>query len=94
MTISIQQLLDKMEQEMIKAKHSQDEEHIRQHVYAIKTLCEMIVEDEGGAGETSQANWSKQHAELQILSKPIETVAQPKPIQTDDGANGDSLFDF
>jgi hypothetical protein len=88
MNISVQKLLNKIEAELIEAKKTQSDAKVREHVYAVKALCELILEE-----QTTTKNNT-------LTAMPTSTVVQPVDIpkqsrlKEDDGANGDSLFDF
>lgn len=90
MNISVQKLLGKMEKELYEAKASPSEARIRERVQAIKSLCELILE-ESDTGSTSVAP-SISHTYSSQPAQPANV--QPKKMQMDDEANGDSLFDF
>ena len=45
MNISVQKLLAKMEDELHLAKATVKEENLREKVYSIKTLCELILDE-------------------------------------------------
>ncbi|MDQ1143501.1 hypothetical protein QE429_000328 [Bacillus sp. SORGH_AS 510] len=49
MNISIQKLLDKIEDELKLAKNAQAQESLREKVYSIKILCELILDDQPSA---------------------------------------------
>jgi len=86
-TISNHSLLKKIEEEVLKAKQAQDSSQQKQHVYTIKTLCDLILEQE---------TESAVEAPRIVNPAPVSTLIHEKsqPLKTDDGANGDSLFDF
>nr|WP_244926475.1 YwdI family protein [Cytobacillus firmus] len=52
MNISVQKLLGKMEKELLEAKSSSSDARIRERVQAIKSLCELIL-DESDAGSAA-----------------------------------------
>lgn len=103
MNISYHTILKKMEEKLIEAKSTNSNTQVREHVQAIKTLCEVILMEE----RTSEASYQPA---VQTQTKPIQYQAQPtvistptpstsptlgeKRLETEDGANGDSLFDF
>lgn len=92
MEISIEKLLEKMERELQLAKTDSRDENLREKIYSIKILCEVILEDKTANGTEMTSNVSSavyQPAAVQPVS-----MNQAKKMQTDDGANGDSLFDF
>jgi hypothetical protein len=83
--ISSRQMLDKIEELVLKAKQANSEDKVQGYVMAIKSLCEVMVDEK--AANTS-------------IQKPI-TLTQPvmpatpnvEPVKMDE-ANGESLFDF
>lgn len=94
MSIPIQKLLGKMDEELYKAKGAGTDRQIREHVHAIRTMCELILENQ-------QENETSRFTEIVTLpksdiAKPLQpqTVIQAKRLQEDGEANGDSLFDF
>lgn len=80
MNIPVDQLLRKIN-EHLQLATNQPEAKLREHMMAIRTLCDLILEDHHG----------------QQLKAPQIQVIQPIGTSSgfdDDGANGDSLFDF
>ncbi|MDR6120930.1 hypothetical protein QFZ87_000527 [Bacillus sp. SLBN-46] len=66
MNISIQKLLTKIEEELKQAKTAQMQESLREKVYSIKILCELILDDQPAVqGE-----------------RPLNAPAAAKPVQT------------
>lgn len=94
MNISIGTLLEKMEAELKRAKNSEKQEILREKIYSIKILCELILED----GQSEQGRgFSVTPPPTVVPQQPVYnqpvTLIQPKKL--DEGeANGDSLFDF
>jgi hypothetical protein len=86
MNISMRKLLQKMEQEINYAKSSSSEAKVRERVQAIKTLCELVLEE--------PENTTKFKSEMVTPASVTYPVNQPNKLQVDDEANGDSLFDF
>lgn len=92
MNISVQKLLAKMEEELQLAKATVKEENLREKVYSIKTLCELILDEKQIKRESP--------APLQVtttqgfIQQPMIPVGQPKKLVVDEESNGDSLFDF
>ncbi len=91
MNISVDQLLVKMEEELRLAKSCINEENLREKVYSIKILCELLL-DEKQTNSVPKASAAK-GISRQGLSQPV-SINQPKRLKMDDEANGDSLFDF
>ncbi|GKU83719.1 YwdI family protein [Niallia sp. NCCP-28] len=95
MNISVQQLLMKMEDQVKEAKASESDSRIRERVHAIKSLCELILE------QKDQSEHSVAYQQMVPQAAPIQHVSfssAPQPIQTQklntEEGNGDSLFDF
>ncbi|GLI86502.1 hypothetical protein ANABIO32_43140 [Rossellomorea marisflavi] len=94
MNIPHQSLIKKMEMEIGKAKNAEKASQIREHIYTIKAMCELLLEEQ--AGETSavfQQSVVQYVPQPEPISKPV-TIQKEEPLETDDGANGSSLFDF
>lgn len=91
MNISVQKLLGKMEKELLEAKGSSSDARIRERVQAIKSLCELVL-DESETGSTAAVSSISHTFSDQPAAQPANL--QPKKMQMDDEANGDSLFDF
>jgi hypothetical protein len=86
MAISVEQLLQKMESELQKAKQAQGSAKLREHVHSIKILSELILEEKsGGVAEVVSVATSSQI----VPQAPLATKKW-----NEDDANGDSLFDF
>lgn len=96
MQISYQSLLNKMGEKINEARLENADAKIREHVQAIKTLCEVILEET--SGDVRREEYVKPVQTQSLPTQPTVVVSQPntleKKLQTDDGANGDSLFDF
>ena len=98
MSISYEQLLMKIEQQVGQAKRAPSSQ-MREHVYAIRTLCDLALDSQQSEAERparAVANSFQPTPVYQPPVQPQQTVSIPKdkPLQTDDGSNGDSLFDF
>lgn len=95
MDLSIDKLLAKMEAELHQARSSK-EDNLREKIYSIKILCELILDEKVGSSKglvSSRPQEVYQPAASMTIQQPM-AVNQQKKLQTDDGANGDSLFDF
>ncbi|WP_462410182.1 YwdI family protein [Neobacillus sp. Marseille-QA0830] len=97
MNISVQKLLSKIDEELKQARSTQQEESLREKVYSIKILCELILEEKpAGSAKPVQAAPTFQPA-VSYQAYPQQQPAalnQPKKLKLGDEANGDSLFDF
>lgn len=98
MNITHQSILRKIEQELAKAKQAEKSQNIREHIHSMKALCELLLE-EGKQGEVSAQSLPPQ-PQRQVNVMPQQSLTQSslslkeERLETDDGANGDSLFDF
>lgn len=99
MNISIQQLLAKMEEQLKDARESQSDVKVRERVYAIKSLCELILDQDKSTVDSMnfkstplQSSYPMTQPLANRVVQPIQT-SQPQKINIEEG-NGDSLFDF
>jgi hypothetical protein len=83
MNISVQKLLAKMEEEL----HLVKADNLREKVYSIKILCELILDEK-------QIKTESRVPTTGIFQQPMMPIGQPKKLVVDDEANGDSLLDF
>ncbi|MFE8701908.1 YwdI family protein [Cytobacillus sp. FJAT-54145] len=90
MSIPVRKLLEKMEQEMTQAKRSESSAHIRERVHAIKTLCELVLDEQVKMEGTLKVATSTSITQGQ----PVSVQQQTKRMEIDDQSNGESLFDF
>lgn len=104
MNIHVSKILSKMQDEIEKAKTSTSEHQIKEHILIIQSLCDLIVDHKTQAQSVQSSSQivsptSSQinPAELQKMMGNIPTVSKQKPESSpykEEGANGDSLFDF
>ncbi|WP_433745524.1 YwdI family protein [Falsibacillus pallidus] len=102
MNITYPVLLKKLEQELASAKNAGSTGQMREYVASMKTLCELILESGDGLEMSApqSAKFVPSQAGMQSFrpqqQEPVRNVQveQSKPMSTDDGANGDSIFDF
>ena len=93
--ISIEKLLRKMEEELTLARNSTKQENLREKVYSIKILCELILDEKQIQQEpkpTPVAVFQPVVAQPSF-QQPV-SLNQPKKLEMENEANGDSLFDF
>jgi hypothetical protein len=92
MSISVEQLLKKMESELHKAKQAEGSVQLRENVHSIKVLCELILED--SALKSGSVRGLSEAVALQPQIQSITpTTLSVKKLEEEE-ANGDSLFDF
>ncbi|KFL15290.1 YwdI family protein [Geobacillus stearothermophilus] len=99
MTISLAAVVAKMEDELRKAKAAHDPQRMREHVAAIRVLCDLMLE----ATSHPQPSASSAAAGPLVVGGPISvagglslgavSVGGRSP-DIDDEANGESLLDF
>ncbi|MEH7011169.1 YwdI family protein [Neobacillus niacini] len=95
MNITVEKLLRKMEEELKLAKNSTKQENLREKVYSIKILCELIL-DEKQIQQEAPLNPIPAYQPVTVqpsFQQPV-SLNQPKKLEMEDEANGDSLFDF
>ncbi|CAH2713991.1 putative protein YwdI [Neobacillus rhizosphaerae] len=106
MNISVQTLLTKIEEELKLAKNSEKQESLREKVYSIKILCELILDEKQAVKTEVQLNpavtispviaqqaYQQPVMNQQVFQQPA-SLQQAKKLEMDDEANGDSLLDF
>ncbi|MEH6991637.1 YwdI family protein [Neobacillus drentensis] len=95
MNISVEKLLLKIEEELRLAKNSTKQENLREKVYSIKILCELILDDKQDQQESKPIPLAAfQPVVAQPSFQQPVSLNQPKKLEMEDEANGDSLFDF
>ncbi len=96
MKISVETLLAKMETELQLAKTCSKEENLREKIYSIKILSELLLEENDTVKSNEAMIRTASMAFPTTPSQPLSTLNQVKKLEMDDGdgANGDSLFDF
>ncbi|MDP4084199.1 MAG: YwdI family protein [Bacillota bacterium] len=87
MTISFQKLLSKIEEELKLAKLSAKEESLREKVYSIKILCELIL-DEKQAEHEGTPTFAVTEQQITFTLNPTGKII------AEEDANGESLLDF
>lgn len=83
MYIPAEKILNKIEEQLSFAKQANSEVEIRGKIQVIKALCDLLLDE-----QNEEKQWS---IPTSIVKKgePQKTV-----IDDEDGANGESLFDF
>jgi hypothetical protein len=93
--ISVDKLLRKIEEELKLAKNSMKQENLREKVYSIKILCELILDEKQVQPESKSIPLAAfQPVVAQPAFQQPVSLNQPKKLEMEDEANGDSLFDF
>jgi hypothetical protein len=84
MQVPIQKVLTKMQEEIERAKHSNNEGKVREHLLVIRSLCELVIEQESNPEKPKQS---------MVFSQQPSLTTQASKLKEDEG-NGDSIFDF
>ena len=97
MNISVEKLLNKMEEKIKEAKETGSDAVIRERVHAIKTMCELILEEPSAA--TTSVDKKPSFSTVTSFQKGQGQVSATPPIGQErliiDGeSNGESIFDF
>ena len=85
-------VLEKMTRELNQVKTTADRNKVRDHLIAIRTLCDVVLEE---ATEDKQVSQPINQFSSPIISnepKPL-TIQNSSKLEEEDG-NGDSLLDF
>jgi len=96
LSITHQQLLTKIEQQVEQAKRAPASQ-MREHLHAIRTLCDLALDQGTGERGYQSTPLTIPQAATPVYQPPAQpsvSLPKDKPIQMEDGSNGDSLFDF
>ncbi|MGN4447028.1 YwdI family protein [Bacillus cereus group sp. MYBK79-1] len=95
MQISSDKILNKMANEIAKAKSSEGQKS-KEHVLVVRALCDLLLDE-----QVEFSAYKEPQIQSQIIgSQPITTVQPVMPVSgepvyiKEEGANGNSLFDF
>ena len=96
MSITNDAVLKKMMKEVQEAMGKQDHASIREHVRAVKLLCDLVLDEESASSGSVQEPTA---AELRkMMGDDTTPRKEPKPSVSERSehgkANGDSIFDF
>ncbi|WP_309089341.1 YwdI family protein [Domibacillus sp.] len=91
MNVSHEKVLQKMEQEIAAARNAGPGE-MERHIYAIKSMCDLLIGARMDMPAPKQASVAP--AVMPPVQDPGQIVGQKERIATEDGSNGDSIFDF
>ena len=101
MNISVEKLLHKIEEELKEAKGTNSNAKIRERVHAIKTMCELILEESTTVtSSTTTTSATANNASNLIVSNPAyrgQVASMPNQQERliiDEESNGESIFDF
>ena len=100
MNISVEKLLHKIEEELKEAKGTNSDAKIRERVHAIKTMCELILEESTTVTSTTTTLANINKLSNLIVSNPTyrgQVASMPNQQERliiDEESNGESIFDF
>lgn len=95
MQVSSDRVLNKMASEIAKAKSSEGQKS-KEHLLVVRALCDLLLDE-----QVEPSTYREPQVQSQIIgSQPITTVQPVMPVSgepvyiKEEGANGNSLFDF
>ncbi|MDA7025318.1 YwdI family protein [Bacillus sp. CLL-7-23] len=100
MNIHISSLLQKMEDELKKAKNCPQESELKLHIAVIRSLCDVIVEEQRPAVQSSPYSQSGKKTSGDLMLEKMMGTSGAEQFQKqekqnrEDDVNGDSIFDF
>lgn len=80
--ISYQTILQQLEKQLEEAKNATNEQQIRESLTAVRALCDVVLAK------------SAEAVKKQSTPMPTQQVVYTAKMDEEDGANGESLFDF
>ena len=99
--IQNEQILSAIEKHLVNAKTAKTNSEMREQLVAMKALCDVLLLNEVGTSSKNDVQHvpNVQHVQTiqpiqPIQSMPSQPVSPTNKLQEDDGANGDSIFDF
>ncbi|SOC34670.1 YwdI family protein [Ureibacillus acetophenoni] len=93
--ISTQTLLQQIEKHTQLAKSTENDQLIREQLIAIRALCELALTEQSSNISVTKNHFQQQSLPQTVqLNRTTEPSLQSNPIKEDDGANGNSIFDF
>ena len=99
--IQNEQILSAIEKHLVNAKTAKTNSEMREQLVAMKALCDVLLLNEVGTSSKNYVQYVQNVQHVQpiqpiqsIQSMPSQPVSPTNKLQEDDGANGDSIFDF
>lgn len=87
--ISYQTILQQLEKQLDEAKKATGEQQIRESLTAVRALCDVVL-----AQSVEVSKTQPKHIPQMLTQGPTQQVHYTAKMEEEDGANGDSLFDF
>ena len=94
MAVSQETIFYKMEECMKRAKNSDTTVEMREHLRALQALCDVLLEEPSRTAEAPKNIEEKMSSSVQSPASDHGISRGSKKLETEDGANGDSIFDF
>jgi len=102
LNIPIKNILSKIEQEAIKAKGSLSRDEVEARLLVIRSLCDVVLEtkeEQNDFTEIQDTTKTEDFSSLELekmmgIQKPKKPSLTSTRVVEEDGANGDSIFDF
>lgn len=85
MAIDAQRILREIEKHTAQARKG-DPAKVRESIAAVRALCDLLLEDDQAPMDAPRA--------IPLASPQVQPVSSASKLQEEDGANGDSLFEF
>ena len=87
--ISYQTVLQQLEKQLNEAKNATGEQQIRESLTAVRALCDVVLAQSAEVSKTLP-----KHIPQMLTQGPTQQMLYTAKMDEEDGANGDSLFDF
>ncbi|MFE3574236.1 YwdI family protein [Lysinibacillus sp. NPDC059133] len=87
--IPYQAVIQQLEKQLSGVKNAGNEQQIREALTAIRALCDVVLDASDGISKAQS-----KHLPQMLVSEPKQTSLYTAKIEEEDGANGDSIFDF
>jgi len=87
--ISYEAVMQQLEKQLASANNATNEQQIREALTAIRALCDVVLDL-----PTNNATIQPKHVPQMLVTEHKPSTLNTAKIQHDDGANGDSIFDF
>lgn len=87
--ISYEAVMQQLEKQLASANNATNEQQIREALTAIRALCDVVLDL-----PTNNTNMQLKHLPQMLVTEQKPSTLNATKIQHDDGANGDSIFDF
>ena len=92
--ISYEIVLASLEKHIARAKQADTEQQMREELSAIKALCDVVLNTATTQTKNAQTHQQQVQTVKSVSLTMPQSVIQNQPKLQEDGANGDSIFDF